>query len=301
MAVGLDAPRLEPYLETIRHGSNGELIIACYNSPNNNTVSGDEALVDSLKATLDAEGIFARKLNVHNAYHSAHMKNLAGDYLQLMGNLQTGKRLPVPHSIRMFSSVTGEEVTENHLKGQYWVENMVSPVQFTSALTKMCPRSSSDDSKMPCVVEIGPHSTLQTAVKETLSLGKGRPGAKYLAVLKRTDSGLNTLLNTVGYLVVNGCPLDLHKVNTASRPLTRKKFRMLVDLPPYSFKHTEKVLYESRLSRNLRFRKFPRHDLFGAPVVDWNSSAPRWRHFVRLNENPWLKDHVVSCDYLLAC
>lgn len=298
MAVGLDALRLEPYLERVRRHTNGELIIACYNSPHNNTVSGDEALVDSLKEMLDVEGIFARKLNVHNAYHSAHMLAIADDYLQLIGNLHSGKRLSVPHSIRMFSSVTGEEVTERHLDGQYWVKNMVSPVRFTSSLSRMCPRTSLDDRKIPCVVEIGPHSTLQSAVKETLALDKGRHRAKYLAVLKRTDSGLNTLLNTVGYLAVNGCPLDLHKVNSAPRSQARKKPRMLVDLPPYSFKHAEKVLYESRLSRNLRFRKFPRHDLFGAPVADWDLNGPRWRHFVRLNENPWLKDHVVSFDIL---
>lgn len=294
MAVGLNAPQLESYLESVRQHNTGELIIACYNSPKNHTVSGDESMVDSLKEMLDADGIFARKLNVKNAYHSAHMQVIAEDYLQLMGTFSSGKKLPVPHVIHMYSTVTGEEVTEEYLTGQYWVDNMVSPVRFTSALAAMCPRATLSDGNVPCIVEIGPHSTLQSAIKETLALGKGRPGAKYLAVLKRNDPSLNVLLNTVGYLAANDCSLDLHKVNTASRPQVKKQPRMLVDLPPYSFKHTEKVLHESRLSRNLRSRKFPRHDLFGAPVADWDANAPRWRHFVRLNENPWLRDHMVS-------
>ena len=112
MAVGLGASQLEPYLEAVRQKTPGELIIACYNSPKNNTVSGDELLVDSLKSALDADGIFARKLNVKNAYHSAHMQLISGEYLQLMGNLFSGRRLAVPHSIHMFSTVTGEKVIE---------------------------------------------------------------------------------------------------------------------------------------------------------------------------------------------
>lgn len=293
MAVGLSCSKLELYLEAVRQQTPGELIIACYNSPNNNTVSGDETLVDALKGLLDIDGVFARKLNVKNAYHSAHMLAISEEYLQLMGNITTGKRLAAPHMVHMISTVTGEEIMDEHLSGQYWVDNMVSPVKFTDGLTAMNNRSSDADYRMKHIVEIGPHSTLQSAIKETLGLRKDRSAIKYLAVLKRNDASVNVLLNTVGSLAANGCSVDLHKVNIASRPRARL-CRMLVDLPPYVFNHTEKILYESRLSKNMRQRKFPRHDLFGAPVADWNVDVPRWRHFVRLDENPWLRDHVVS-------
>ncbi|OCL09857.1 hypothetical protein AOQ84DRAFT_403376 [Glonium stellatum] len=56
--------------------------------------------------------------------------------------------------------------------------------------------------------------------------------------------------------------------------------------------------YESRLSSNFRNRKHPRHDLFGAPVPDWNPDQLEWRHFLRLLENPWMKDHVVTGSYV---
>ncbi|KAJ5151089.1 Acyl transferase/acyl hydrolase/lysophospholipase [Penicillium canariense] len=300
MAVGLNESQLEQYLNSVREGLTGELIIACYNSPRNNTVSGDESMIDALKKLLDADGIFARKLNVQNAYHSAHMAAIATDYLELMGTLAPGRRLAAPHVVHMFSTVTGEEIKDEHIQGQYWVDNMVSPVRFTDALGLMYTRANSDapDAGIPHIVEIGPHSTLQSAIKETLGLTKDETGAKYFALLKRNDDTLNTLLNTVGSIAVNGYPLDLHIINIASRSQKRRPPRLLVDLPPYSFKHSEKVLYESRLSRNLRNRKVPRHDLFGAPVPDWDASLPRWRHFVRLNENPWLRDHMVTGNYV---
>jgi acyl transferase domain-containing protein len=196
----------------------------------------------------------------------------------------------------MFSTVTGEEVQQEHLDGQYWVSNMVSPVKFTTGLREMQKRANADgasDGNLH-ILEVGPHSTLQSAIKETLGLMKDQTNVKYLSLLKRNDHTLNVLLNTVGSVAVNGYPLDLHKINLASRPRRRRQPQFLVDLPPYSFKHTEKVLYESRLSRNLRNRKYPRHDLFGAPVTDWDPNLPRWRHFVRLEENPWLRDHMVG-------
>ena len=212
-----------------------------------------------------------------------------------MGHLKSGSRLPTPHRVQMFSTVTGEEVQQEHLDGQYWVDNMVSPVKFTTALSKMHTQATVNESGdiNLHIIEVGPHSTLQSAIKETLGSKKDQPSARYFSLLKRNDNTLDVLLNTVGSLAVHGYPMDLHKINIASRPQKIRQPQLLIDLPPYVFKHTRRVIYESRLSRNLRNREFPRHDLFGAPVTDWDPNLPRWRHFVRLDENPWLRDHMV--------
>ncbi|KAJ5660180.1 hypothetical protein N7507_006631 [Penicillium longicatenatum] len=303
MAVGLSASKLETYIEWIHKELHGELVIACYNSPRNNTVSGDEALIDCLKRRLDSDGVFARKLNVKNAYHSAHMRFIAEEYLQLMGDLSFGKGLAVPHLVHMFSTVTGEKIQSESLTARYWVDNMVSPVRFTSGLKAMLSQVMSRSSELdlsdlsgslPLLVEIGPHSTLQSAIKETLVPQGTDTGHRYFSILKRSDPSLSSVLSTIGLLAANGYQLDLHKINFASCIYLDRPARLLIDLPPYSFNHIERYLYESRLSKNLRTRKFPRHDLFGAPVSDWNPRAPRWRHFIRLNENPWLRDHMIT-------
>lgn len=299
MAVGLDASQLHPYIQSVREKVHGEIKIACYNSPTNNTVSGDKALIDELQAILEKDSIFVRKLKVRNAYHSAHMEIIADEYLHLMGCLKLGKRLALPHPVRMFSTLTGKELTEQWLPTQYWVDNMVSPVRFTDGLDAMVSRTIEDTdgaSKFSFILEIGPHSTLQSAIKDTLSSDISQAKIKYLAVLRRNDPTLNPLLSTIGFLAASGYKLDIHGINFASCEKVKTVGKLIVNLPVYSFKHTEKILYESRLSKNLRFRKFPRHDLFGAPVTDWNTNAPRWRHFVRMDENPWLKHHVVSVE-----
>jgi acyl transferase domain-containing protein len=172
---------------------------------------------------------------------------------------------------------------------------MVCPVKFTDALSSMCfdptptDGSSSHDTWVDVILEVGPHPAMQSAAKEIIGSNAEIP---YLATLSRKDEGLNGLLETIGNLVVRGAAINLDKVNRAANPSVAPK--MIVDLPPYPFNHEEQSLYETRLIKNTRLREFPRHDLFGAPVPDWNPNSPRWRHFLRVGENPWLKEHVVS-------
>ena len=272
----------------------------------NNTVSGDEQKIDALKRLLEHKNIFVRKLNVLNAYHSAHMKEVADEYLEKMGDLSCGQKLN--SAAEMFSSVTGKRVTEDHLDAAYWVENMVQPVRFTDALTEMCftrltkgqaslkMNSSASNVFADTIVEIGPHSALQSAIKEILITKIGANLFNYLPVLSRTTPGLETILNAVGFLASRGTSVDIGAVNGSSEDTHGLPCapRLLVELPPYSFNHSERVWYESRLSKNHRLRKYARHDLFGAPVSDWNVETPRWRHILRVSEQPWLKDHIVT-------
>ncbi|CAG8944284.1 unnamed protein product [Penicillium salamii] len=306
LAVGLGQQELSPYIKKIRESHDGELKIACYNSPTNNTVSGDEKLIEALMKELDQSQVFNRKLNVKNAYHSAHMKEAAKEYLQLMGNLPEGHMVSQPS--HMFSSITGQRVESSRLEADYWAKNLVSPVCFTSGLHRLCfhdangravqdENSTKHESSVDHIIEIGSHSTLQSCIKEILASHNAREMITYLPTLKRSARTSEPLLQSVATLQAHGARIDVHAVNRSSACPVNGKF--LTDLPPYQFDHADKSIYESRLSKNLRLRPHPRHDLFGAPVIDWNPESPRWRHFFRLNENPWLEDHKVtgSCIY----
>ena len=304
LAVGLSQDDVQLYLKRIDSELKGELIIACYNSPKSNTVSGHEQKIDKLKLLLDCDGIFARKLNVGNAYHSAHMREVAEEYANAMGNLASEAPENEARGIRMFSTVTGEEVTCERLDAQYWVDNMVSPVRFEDALVAMCyhqPRkrtlqlNAGSEYTIGTVLEVGPHGAMRSAVKETLATQVGGSSVKYLNTLDRTTRGTGTILSAVGVLNCSGFPVNIAAVNSSPGS---KATKMLVNLPPYSFDHSERVIHEGRISKNFRLRKHPRHDLFGAPVTDWDAQNPRWRHIIRLSELPWLRDHVVTESYV---
>lgn len=301
LAVGLSTEDANSYIERVNQEINGELVIACLNSPKNNTISGDEAKIDALKALLDQDGVFARKLNVANAYHSGHMNYVTAEYLEGMGDLTTEAPDSRFRGVLMFSSVTGDVVTETLLDATYWVRNMVSPVRFADALVAMGYKREEKKAKLQLnadteylvdvILEIGPHGAMRSAIKETMTTQIRGSSVAYMNVLDRTAPGTNVILNAVGNLNSRGFPVNIQAVNQTPG---KKSPRMLVDLPPYCFDHAERIVYESRLSRNFRLRKHPRHDLFGAPVTDWNEENPRWRQIIRLSELPWLRDHIVT-------
>lgn len=310
MAVGTTQDVLQPYLEKVNGEIEGELTMACFNSPKNITVSGDDKKIDRLGELLKEDDVFNRKLNVRNAYHSGHMRAVAEEYESLMGTLEANTLSKASEDkISLYSTVSGKEVGLAELRSpQYWVSNMVSPVSFTSTLMAMCSAAAGEKSRLRVsrgteapirfLVEIGPHPALQSAVKDTFASDKTLAALPYTYLVQRNKSAVEQTLQAIGKLFCGGYAVDVDRVNASSLSMTEDKKvrtpRMLTDLPPYSFNHNQEYWPESRFCKNFRFRKHGRLDLLGAPVMDWNPAEPKWRHFVRVAENPWLKDHKVT-------
>lgn len=309
MAVGLSENDLKPYLQRVHEQRAGELIIACYNSPSNSTVSGDEAKIDILKDLLETDSVFARKLAVPTAYHSSYMRSVADTYLVLLGNLQSAAdKIVRKEPVLMYSSVTGDLTNSTIVESaQYWVDNLVSPVKFSKSLVAACFRSltigqqplkmntTAADVFINDILEIGPHGALQSAIKETIKSYDNLVSIGYVSVLNRNSPGIGTIQGVVGHLRCQGYSVD---VEFGNRILSYTVPQMLVKLPPYVFNHSTKFWHEGRITRNLRLRQHPRTDLLGAPVADWNAEEPRWRQIIRLSEIPWVKDHVITGTYI---
>lgn len=299
MAIGLPATRVQQYLDKISEDAcDGEISIACINSPNNVTVAGSIKHIDTLKALLDTENIFARKLNVDVAYHSRYMMAGAGPYRNLLDKLEAG---PCGGTYPpMVSSVTGELVSNAEVqKAEYWTQNLVNQINFSGAVSYMTSPAfahtqcwtDEGPNQIDCFLEIGPHSALRSPLREILT--ETRPGLPlyYQSILRRDQSALDTALEAMGTLHCLGLSVDISKVNGFG---SAREVGLLTDLPPYPFNHTKKYWHESRLSKNIRFREFPRHDLLGSPVPDWNPLQAKWRNYIRPGEDPWVAGHKVN-------
>ncbi|KAL9122567.1 MAG: hypothetical protein Q9187_000881 [Circinaria calcarea] len=308
IAVGLSPAELLPYIKRVNREGPGEIVVACFNSPKNSTVSGDENKIDALQQLLTDQKVFARKLSVLNAYHSNHMKEVADEYLSLLGDLPKPTDTSCT-SVEFFSTLTGQRVEDSYLPGTYWVDNLVSPVKFGDGLLNMVSgrihrgqaslkiNAIGRALEIDILLEIGPHSALQSAIKENIETRSDASAITTLSLLNRSNPGLPTFLGSIGQLCVRGYPVKLSAVNSRSKGSQGAVSgvpRLLVQLPGYSFNHTERNMYESRLIKNYRLRKHPRHDLLGAPVSDWNPEYPRWRHFLNTEEQPWLRDHMIT-------
>ncbi|PWY93041.1 hypothetical protein BO94DRAFT_615778 [Aspergillus sclerotioniger CBS 115572] len=261
------------------------LSIACFNSPDNVTISGDEVAIDALKTKLDAVGIFARKLRTGVAYHSSHMYPVAEAYTDAIGDIEPG--IDSLAAVVMISTVSGQRASPDILRqGSYWASNLVSPVRFLqgfqSILNKRVAKKMDGSHRslmdIDTCLEIGPHSALRGPIKGILA-AKERT-MTYLSPLQRKRSGLETMLESVGQL---WC-LDQDTTTLVS----------LADLPPYAWDHSRSYFHESRVTKNYRLREKPRSDLLGEPAVDWNPLEARWGNFIKLSEHPWIEDHRIN-------
>ncbi|EFW98540.1 polyketide synthase [Grosmannia clavigera kw1407] len=301
LAVGLGRAAAEERIRQSVAADVGTVTVACVNSPASTTVSGDAEAVQQLCTSLQADGVFARILKVGVAYHSHHMHAVADEYLRLLQGCIDPK--PARPDVHFFSSVTGGHMADTTaLTAQYWVRNMVSPVLFADAAAALCTgtlqgkattqrrRRTAARDGVDILVEIGPHAALSGPLKQILAEKKQQQ--IYGPVLVLGKDAVNTTLDLVIMLTTRGYEAHLDAVNFPHGRASSVK--VLQDLPPYAWNHTTVHWAESRIGMGYRFRKFPRHDLVGAPVGDFNPTEPRWRNFIRLSENPWVADHQVA-------
>ncbi|KAG4428433.1 hypothetical protein IFR05_016086 [Cadophora sp. M221] len=295
MAVGLSAEAAESYITRI---TKGRIVIACVNSPNSVTISGDEAGIIELGLLLNGDSVFYRKLMVEHAYHSHHMEPAATDYLEKLSHIHPRVSTDAPR-MKMISSTFQHEVSYADLAPSYWVENMLSPVLFSPAVitllqgtTQRPGRPRKRESDFDCVLEIGPHSALRGPLKQIFEV-HGMQNITYISALARGQEATKTILGAVGTLFEHGATPTMSEIN-----LSTSTPRHRVNLPSYPWNHSHTYWSESRISKNYRFRKYGHHDLLGAPAHDFNELEPKWRHFIRPSENPWITDHAINSSII---
>ncbi|KAE8380488.1 hypothetical protein BDV26DRAFT_135722 [Aspergillus bertholletiae] len=297
-SVGLSPAETEEYLAKL---TTGTLRIACFNAPKNVTVSGDIAAIEELETLLKPSEVFFRRLKVNVAYHSHHMQQIAAKYREALQRLPKLDIKDDEGQVQFYSSVTGHLTSASTLEPEYWVQNMVSPVLFSSSLRNMCLGLKQDGKRLlrgnrlnvQMLLEVGPHSALAGPIKAILkdhSLGN-ESQIPYTSCLVRNADSVSSIQKAAGDMFVYGYPLNFARIN---EPVDGPCAQVLGNLPPYAWNHTGRYWHESRLSKNYRLRSQPRRDLLGAPVPDFNPTEPRWRGFIRLSELPWVKDHQVE-------
>ncbi|KAF5878019.1 putative polyketide synthase protein [Botrytis fragariae] len=292
LAVGIGATEIQKYLESLEN-----VQIACYNSPNSVTLSGETAELNKAKELLEQDHVFSRSLLVNLAYHSSFMTDLAERYVEMLAgsgieredpeglSLKDNKVAPV----KFYSSVTGSLHTGS-LDSDYWKMNMISPVRFDAAMNSLLQDSESAD----FLVEIGPSNSLAGPIAQIQKFnGEKAAGTQYTYALKRGTDAIIPLFEVAGRIFLAGGSPDLASVNQLSCSQPPK---LVVDLPNYSWNHTEKYWHESTASRDWRFKPFVMHDLLGSKVngTPWNS--PIFKKTLKLSDTTWLKDHKLGAQ-----
>jgi acyl transferase domain-containing protein len=295
IAVGVGANIVRPYLDSYPPG---QMNIACFNSPTSVTVSGDSLSIRQLLRRLNGDNIFARELPVDSAYHSHHMELVSEEFLRSIAHL-VPQHCKDSAEVRISSSVTGKIINSSDLTAEYWVANLVSPVFFSDAVSEMMESPAKisrhrhrNESAIDFLVEIGPHAALKGPLQQILE-SQSLQHVGYASVLHRNQEAVGSAMRVAGELYCRGLPVDINAVNHLQH-----KPRVLVDLPAYPWNKSLKYWTTSRRSHNFLHRSHPRHSLLGVRTKDSDALHPAWTHFIDLDENPWIKDHVVHGSIL---
>jgi acyl transferase domain-containing protein len=272
----------------------GDVVVACINSPNSVTLSGDLPAIEAIESQLKSDGHFVRRLRLPLAFLSHHMLSMAQEYRGFLPSFLTSKH-QWDTDVIFTSAVTGNVVTRDTPNVEHWVNNITDPVRFVEAFESMCFSCGADGapsiSNVDVVLEIGPHSTLAGPIRQILA---GRK-MTYGSILKRSVDAVETAQTLVCELLACGYPVNLKAVNM---PFGQEPQGFVSDLPSYPWNHESRYWVETRISKEMRNKKFP-HELLGSVIAGSTGPATTWRSFLRRFDLEWLVDHQVDSEVIL--
>ena len=267
----------------------GRITVAAVNSPASVTLSGDEDAISEAKIIFEDEKKFVRKLKVDKAYHSYHMRACSQAYIKALQECDIRPR-PTSDDVKWYSSVTVEEVVyaNNRLKSTYWDDNMVQPVLFAPAIRKALSTGAFD-----LALEVGPHPALKGPASQVIQETTGE-SIRYTSFLSRGESAVVAFVRGLGDVWTH-----LHRPNLKLEAFQRiltgcTEFKVLKNLPSYSFDHDRPYWHESRSSKVFRTNSVPVHELLGSMSSDSTTEQLLWKHILRPKEIPWIQGHQLQ-------
>jgi acyl transferase domain-containing protein/NAD(P)-dependent dehydrogenase (short-subunit alcohol dehydrogenase family)/acyl carrier protein len=182
----------------------GRLSVASRTTRRSVILSGDPEALDELLEALAREEIFARRVNVDYASHSAQMDPLLHDLRRALQPIRARDG-----EIPIFSTVTGAREEGSLFAGAYWARNLREPVLFWNAVEAL------EASGRDLFLEISPHPVLLASLREGLEAAGC--GGDVVASLRRDEPGRQSLYAALGQLHCLGVAIDWPKIQARSR------------------------------------------------------------------------------------
>jgi acyl transferase domain-containing protein/acyl carrier protein len=265
-------------------GYEADLSVAVSNGPASTVLSGDPAALEKLLASLQAQNIFCRPVQVNVASHSPQVDCLRDDLFAALAGLQ-----PQTPTLPIYSTVTARAEAGTAFDADYWVRNLRQPVLFSTVMQHLLERGHG------IFIEVSPHPVLMPAMEEMLRAT--RQEGRLFASLRRDREGRSALLESLGSLYTSGYPVEWQKLYPAGG--------RRVSLPNYSWQRErywieDDLQSEERQSLYAASRRDGKQPLLGNHRL---SSVQPGQHFwdleLSLTDFPQLADHRVRDQVVL--
>ncbi|HZN83852.1 MAG TPA: type I polyketide synthase [Mycobacterium sp.] len=243
-----------------------DVTVAVYASPRQSVIAGPPDQVDALVASVDAQGLLARRIEVDVASHHPTID-------PILPELRTALSYLAPNTPKIpLISTTGYIGATPLFGADYWLANLRNPVRFSQAVATAGAEHST-------FIEISPHPLLSHAISETLAAATPNKSVHVGATVNRDNP------ETVSFhtqLAAVRPPVDgiAQSNGSAGR---------LADIPPTPWLHSKYWVTDRSVGREYTGA----HPLLGMHVELPSGGAHVWQSDVGTELNPWLDDHKV--------
>lgn len=302
LAIGANAEEAEKLFPN----DESYAVIAAVNSYGSVTISGDLSAIDYIQEQAQELGLFVRRLKTGLAYHSRHMERVAVSYsasIEPFCSLNSDVAGQASRKPVFVSSVTGRIESPAVIDTQYWVQNLLQPVQYLKAVETLFSDydgNEAGDITPSILIEIGPHSALQNPSKEIMErlvlkgTGKSPSQVTYVPSLVRGKNATTALLDLTAKLYSRGVNVKFDEVNQTEH----SRVRVVHDLPPYEWNKAVRYIHQPRVAKQKLFGGKAYNKLLGWESPYREGDEQVYRNVFFLDDLPWIRDHVVDGQIL---
>jgi len=254
---------------------NKNAVIACFNGPQRFVISGLATAVDMAMERFVDEGVNAIPLNVSHAFHAPLMAAMLPEFRETLQ--QTDFKKP---ALRIISTLSGTWVDEQMSRVDYWLEQIVKPVDFYGAINTLSAMPAAGRTVM---LEIGPRTVLNPLAR--LAIDEGN--ISWLSALDRGIDDNRRIADNLAQLYNVGLPINWREVY-GQRPFNK------VVLPTYPFQRQRYWLDEIYTGK-------PRTAGGGHPLLGQRLPSPlalQYQQQVSKDEPAWLAGHAINGEVL---
>lgn len=193
VSIGLRADQVEALIRPW----NDRVWVGVHNGPSVTVVSGEPQALTEVLAACEAEGAWARRVDMDYAPHCPMVDPVTEELRAAFSTVEAR-----PSRIPFYSTVTGGVVDSATLDAEYWVANLRSPIRFVDAVQTML----SDGYRV--FVEASAHPVLGVGMQEAFDEAGIGAQAIALGTLRRGEDGAHRFLASRAGLWANGVAMD---------------------------------------------------------------------------------------------
>ena len=182
-------------VKSVIEQASGTVVIAGFNSPRLQVISGENKAVATVCELLREQGISSQSLVVSNAFHSPLMNEMLDEFSLVANSCRYNEP-----NIAIISSLTGKRIDKEMMSPNYWVSHVIEPVRYSDAVISLLTENSD------VAIEIGPQPHASAMAQQT----SGSNALQWLPSLKKGLKDRDVLLDAVAKLYQLGVNLNWH-------------------------------------------------------------------------------------------